>query len=150
MDYDADGLRRVREVADESNFPGRHAGCVLHMYDDNGEERWVGATNMVAVCEADPLDKKYGVSAQDRPYEWTPHAEPAAIAEAASMGLSTCGATAYLRGSPCIECAVLLARAGVDLVVICNDDEFQDDEGWNVNAGIDFLKEWGTNVVREC
>jgi dCMP deaminase len=60
-------------------------------------------------------------SAGDRPSwddyeEATVHAEQNAIADAARRGVSVAGSTAYISHFPCIDCAKILAAAGVQVV----------------------------------
>jgi dCMP deaminase len=46
----------------------------------------------------------------------TVHAEQNAIADAARRGVSVAGATAYISHFPCINCAKVLAAAGIRAV----------------------------------
>jgi len=46
----------------------------------------------------------------------TVHAEQNAIADAARRGVSICGATAYVSHFPCLNCAKMLAAAGVRVI----------------------------------
>jgi len=46
----------------------------------------------------------------------TVHAEQNAIADAARRGISLAGATAYITHYPCINCAKVLAAAGISLI----------------------------------
>ena len=149
MEYDSEGLARAREAAEDSNFPGRHAGCAIHAMNDEGKERWFVATNQIACCEASDLDKQFGVHDMEKPYDWTPHAEIAAIVGAASSNVNLFGATAYLAGSPCLPCSIAMAHAGIDLVVIANDDAFKKTE-WGIKEGLAYLQDYGVNVVREA
>jgi deoxycytidylate deaminase len=148
MEFCLEGLDRVRKVAETSDFPGRHAGCVLHLYD--GDYAWIAKTNMIAVEKGGPMDLRYKIHQGHKPYVWTPHAEIAAVAEAARRGYQTMGASAYLRGSPCLGCAIVLAQAGIERVAICSDDAFLNDRTWATESGVEYLKDYGVIVVREC
>lgn len=56
----------------------------------------------------------------------TVHAEQNAIADAARRGVSLSGATAYITHFPCINCAKILASAGVKTIKYKND--YKNDE----------------------
>lgn len=71
----------------------------------------------------------------------TVHAEQNAIADAARRGISLDGATAYISHFPCINCAKLLASAGIQHIKYHRD--YRNDP----LAG-DLLKEAGINVVQ--
>ncbi|HEY6019534.1 MAG TPA: deaminase, partial [Candidatus Paceibacterota bacterium] len=68
-------------------------------------------------------------SRHERPekYQWTVHAEPNAIANAARMGASTVGCTAYVTKTPCSLCMALLIQAGIVRVVCPRPDEMADE-----------------------
>lgn len=148
MDFDLGGLLKAQEAAEESDFPGRHTGCAIGYYDADGDTQWVSGCNEIAVGRGSVVADAHGVFSEEKPYAWTPHAEASAIANAASMGAGLCGSTAYLTGSPCLECAIMLARAGVDLIVISKDDPFEVGE-WSIKEGLEFLGDYGVTVVRE-
>lgn len=54
---------------------------------------------------------------RDEKYPRVIHAEMNAIAGAARMGMATKGATLYVTHFPCLECAKLIAAAGIGKVV---------------------------------
>lgn len=49
------------------------------------------------------------------------HAEQNAIADAAKRGVSVMGATVYVTHFPCVNCAKILASAGVGVVKYIHD-----------------------------
>ena len=51
----------------------------------------------------------------------TVHAEQNAIANAANNGTSVAGATAYITHRPCINCAKILAAAGIKKIIYHRD-----------------------------
>lgn len=70
----------------------------------------------------------------------TVHAEANAIVQASIHGVNVKGATAYVTSCPCINCAKLLAAAGI--VRIVYDDEYTTD------LGIKLAEEVGVVVER--
>mgnify|MGYP000762896224 CR=1 FL=1 len=71
----------------------------------------------------------------------TVHAEQNAIADAARRGVSVNGATAYITHFPCINCAKILASAGVASVKYKNDYN-------NDPLAVEILKEAGVEIVK--
>ena len=57
----------------------------------------------------------------------TVHAEANAIAFASKHGIKTLGSTLYCTHSPCLDCAKLIANAGVERVVY--REEYRDSSG---------------------
>lgn len=55
-------------------------------------------------------------------YLWAEHAERNAIFNAARVGISTMGATAYLTGLPCMDCGRALIQAGIARIVAWSDE----------------------------
>jgi dCMP deaminase len=71
----------------------------------------------------------------------TIHAEQNAVADAAKRGVSILGATAYISHYPCLQCAKLLASAGVKKIKChfnYNDDPLVDE----------LMEEWGIPIER--
>ena len=71
----------------------------------------------------------------------TVHAEQNAIADAARRGVSLDGATAYITHFPCINCAKILAAAGVATIRYLHD--YRNDElvpGLLAGAGVEVLQ----------
>jgi dCMP deaminase len=71
----------------------------------------------------------------------TVHAEQNAIADAARRGVSVAGATAYVSHFPCVNCAKMLAAAGVGTIKYHADYS-------NDPIVIDLLTEAGVHVIR--
>lgn len=71
----------------------------------------------------------------------TVHAEQNAIADAARRGISLQGATAYITHFPCINCAKILASAGIRVI------KYHWDYRNDLLAG-DLLREGGVEVVQ--
>ncbi|MCB1123327.1 MAG: cytidine/deoxycytidylate deaminase family protein [Verrucomicrobiae bacterium] len=71
----------------------------------------------------------------------TVHAEQNAIADAARRGISLSGATAYVTHFPCINCAKVLAAAGITVIKYHRD--YKNDqmvEELLAEAGVNILK----------
>ena len=68
----------------------------------------------------------------------TVHAEQNAIADCAARGVSVAGATAYITHNPCINCAKILAAAGIKQIKYKND--YKKDEIIDEIVNIDIVK----------
>lgn len=92
-----------------------HVGCVMV---SSGEHRnriiAAGYNGFLPGC---PHSSKV----RDGHEQATVHAEQNAIADAARRGVSLEGATAYITHFPCINCAKIMAAAGVRTVKFRND-----------------------------
>lgn len=78
---------------------------------------------------------------RDEHEQATVHAEQNAIADAARRGVSVAGATAYITHFPCINCAKILAAAGV--ITIKYHLEYRSDE-----LVVSLLEEAGVTIVK--
>ena len=87
-----------------------HVGCVLV---SGGEHRnRIVAAGYNGFLPGTPHQSRV----QDGHEQATVHAEQNAIADAARRGVSVAGATAYISHFPCVNCAKILAAAGVRLI----------------------------------
>ncbi|MCX6552527.1 MAG: deaminase [Acidobacteria bacterium] len=87
-----------------------HVGCVLV---SGGEHRnRIVAAGYNGFLPGTPHQSRM----RDGHEQATVHAEQNAIADAARRGVSVAGATAYISHFPCINCAKVLASAGVHIV----------------------------------
>jgi dCMP deaminase len=64
-------------------------------------------------------------------YSWTEHAERNAIYNAARLGISIQGCTAYINWFPCIDCARALVQVGISRLVALEPD--REDEKWGAD-----------------
>lgn len=71
----------------------------------------------------------------------TVHAEQNAISDAARRGVSVNGSTAYITHFPCINCAKILAAAGVKSVKYLHDYH-------NDSLVFDIFKESGVEIIK--
>lgn len=106
-------MERTRHLADHSSDWWRRVGVAI-VKD--------GVISVEAYNEAFPTDNKPYVDGNPRDFieagtlafmTSTTHAEPAAIAKAARLGISTDGADLYLNSFPCPPCAVAMGLAGI-------------------------------------
>jgi dCMP deaminase len=78
---------------------------------------------------------------RDNHEQGTVHAEQNAVADAARRGISLAGATAYITHFPCINCAKVLAAAGITSIKYHRD--YKNDplvEDLLTEAGVSILK----------
>jgi dCMP deaminase len=88
-----------------------HVGCVLV---SGGEHRnRIVAAGYNGFLPGTPHQSRL----RDGHEQATVHAEQNAIADAARRGVSVAGSTAYISHFPCINCAKVLAAAGVRVIV---------------------------------
>lgn len=87
-----------------------HVGCVLV---SSGEHRnRIVAAGYNGFLPGTPHQSRL----RDGHEQATVHAEQNAIADAARRGVSVAGATAYVSHFPCVNCAKVLAAAGVRVI----------------------------------
>ena len=122
-------------MATRSSCGRLHVGCVLV---SGGEHR----NRIVAAGYNGFLPGTPHVSRlRDGHEQATVHAEQNAITDAARRGVSVAGATAYVSHFPCINCAKVLAAAGVRLIKYHLDYD-------NDPLVLDLLTEAGVTVAR--
>ena len=82
-------------------------------------------------------------------YQWIEHAERNAVYNAARMGTSVNGCTAYMESPPCTECGRALIQAGIKEVVVSRQNPFKDREDWkeSIQFALDMLEEAGVKVI---
>lgn len=109
--WDGRLLRLAAEIATWSKDPSTKVGCVVV-----GPDREVRSTGYNGL----PRDVEDRSERMERPtkYLWTSHAEENAVAQAARIGVSLKGCTAYTTHCPCSRCARMLLQAGVARVVV--------------------------------
>jgi dCMP deaminase len=79
----------------------------------------------------------------DRPtkYMWTEHAERNAIYNAASIGIPLLGATVYVNGVPCADCARAIIQSGIKKVIMA--DKFLETYKESQDVALSMLAEAG-------
>jgi len=94
-------------MATRSSCERLHVGCVLVSGGD--QKNRVVAAGYNGFLPGAPHESKV----RDGHEQATVHAEQNAISDAARRGVSLEGATAYITHFPCINCAKILAAAGI-------------------------------------
>lgn len=97
-------------IATRSACGRLHVGCVL--VSGNAHANRIVAAGYNGFLPGTPHCSRV----RDGHEQATVHAEQNAIADAARRGVSVAGATAYVSHFPCINCAKILAAAGIRLV----------------------------------
>ncbi len=135
-DWDMRFLALARHVAEWSKDRSRKVGCVIVGPDH--EVRSLGYNGFPRGVNDDAAER------YERPakYSWTEHAERNAIYNAARIGVSLRGCTAYLPWYPCMDCARALVQAGIWRLV-CGQEPDLNDPKW----GADFAEV--PNLLRE-
>lgn len=111
--WDETFLGLAERFAKRSKDPSTKVGCVI--VGPDREVRSMGYNGLPRGVE-DTADR------MERPakYLWTSHAEENAVAQAARIGVSLKGCTAYVTHTPCARCARILIQAGIS-TIICGD-----------------------------
>ena len=126
-----------------SCFRGKHVGAVLVKDKQILATGYNGAPKGVKNClELNECirDKKSLASGERLEYCRATHAEQNAIAQAASQGVSTKGATLYAIRFPCVLCAKLLINAGVKEIVYLEEETDELSRNFLEEAGINIRK----------
>lgn len=117
--WDRRWLNMVKEVLSWSQDRSTKCGCVI-----------VSPDNAVLAVGYNGLPRgiEYTEERHERPekYYWFEHSERNAIYNAARTGTSLVGATAYVSGPPCHDCARGLCQVGIRRVVIPKYHNFLD------------------------
>jgi dCMP deaminase len=90
---------------------------------------------------------------QQRPtkYSYFIHAEAAALANAARLGISVERCWMYTNGVPCNDCARLIINSGIISVIVNNSNTKDMSEQWQKQAIIseDMFKETSVSLIRK-
>lgn len=105
--YDKMYMDFAVRASTESRCPRTQVGCALVL------ESGVVCPGLNGMASGGPNDWDYSETGNPE----VVHAELQALGKCLEQGLSTRGATIYVTLSPCLECAKLLVRAGVQRVV---------------------------------
>lgn len=111
--WNATFLGLAERFARRSKDPSTKVGCVI--VGPDREVRSMGYNGLPRGVEDKP-------ERMERPakYLWTSHAEENAVAQAARIGVSLKGCTAYVTHIPCARCARTLIQAGI-VEIICGN-----------------------------
>lgn len=141
MTWDGFFMTLAVAASTKSKDPSTRVGCVI-----------VGPDNEVRSLGFNGLPR--GVSdlpeRMERPakYLWTSHAEENAVAQAARVGATLKGCTAYVTHYPCSRCARSLIQAGIACVVVGPGETSMPEEEFAV-ASIMF-REAGVSALRQA
>lgn len=102
-------------IASRSTCERLNVGCVIVSGGD-GKNRLIAAGYNGFLPGAPHKSR-----VRDNHEQGTVHAEQNAIADAARRGISLSGATAYVTHFPCINCAKVLAAAGIAVIKYHHD-----------------------------
>ncbi len=102
-------------IASRSSCERLNVGCVI-VSGGKGKNRLIAAGYNGFLPGAPHKSR-----VRDNHEQGTVHAEQNAIADAARRGISLGGATAYVTHFPCINCAKVLAAAGISVIKFHND-----------------------------
>lgn len=122
-------------IASRSSCERLNVGCVIVSGGD-GKNRLIAAGYNGFLPGAPHTSR-----VRDNHEQGTVHAEQNAIADAARRGISLSGATAYVTHFPCINCAKVLAAAGITVIKYHRD--YKNDqmvEELLAEAGVNILK----------
>ena len=100
-------IEQARSWASRSKVPTTKVGCVLV-----GDSKEIVSVGFNGPPRGFP-DSTIGELSRDHLRAISTHAEANAVANAARLGVSTVGTTAYVTHPPCAQCAALLVNAGV-------------------------------------
>ncbi len=98
-------------ISSRSSCERLHVGCVLVSGGDHRNR--ITAAGYNGFLPGAPHHSRV----RDGHEQATVHAEQNAVADAARRGISLEGATAYLTHFPCINCAKILASAGIRKII---------------------------------
>ncbi|WP_041746119.1 deoxycytidylate deaminase [Coraliomargarita akajimensis] len=113
--WDAYFMATALLMASRSSCERLHVGCVI--VSGGRQKNRIIAAGYNGFLPGSPHQSRV----RDGHEQATVHAEQNAIADAARRGVSLEGATVYITHYPCINCAKILASAGVARIKYRND-----------------------------
>ena len=122
-------------IASRSSCERLNVGCVI-VSGGEGKNRLIAAGYNGFLPGAPHTSR-----VRDNHEQGTVHAEQNAIADAARRGISLGGATAYVTHYPCINCAKVLAAAGIAVIKYHNDYK-------NDPLVVELLEEAGVEILK--
>lgn len=110
-DWNTFFLNLATEVAEQATCDRLHAGTILV------KDRRIIATGFNGSPPGHKHCDDYGHLLMNNHCVRTVHSEVNAIANAARMGVSTMGCTAYVTATPCWPCVKALLSAGIEKII---------------------------------
>lgn len=135
-DWDAYFLKLAMLASERSTCPRMHCGCVLV------KNKNVVTTGYNGSIPGDDHCEDVGCLVVDNHCVRTVHAEMNALVQAAKLGHSVDGTTAYVTNLPCTTCAKAIITAGIKRVVVFS--EYHD------TMAEDFFKKAGVKIDRHA
>jgi len=116
-------------------------GCVIV-----GPDRLIRSTGYNGFVRGvdDDVDARHERPAK---YSWTEHAERNAIYNAARVGISILGCTAYVNWFPCVDCARALIQSGITRMVGLRPDHTDPKWGADFKFSIEMFSEVAVEVA---
>lgn len=114
-DWDEYFLKLAMLASERATCPRMHCGCVLV------RKKNVVATGYNGSIPGDDHCEDAGCIVVDNHCMRTNHAEMNALTQAAKLGNSVDGASAYVTNMPCTTCAKALIAAGIKRVIVFSD-----------------------------
>ncbi len=148
-DWDSYFMALARLVAKKSKDQSVQVGIVIVGPDH--ELRSSGYNGFCRGIDED-IPERWERPSEENPngpkYLFVEHAERNAIYNAARIGVSTKGCTAYMESPPCCDCGRALIQAGISEIVVTTQNPFRDRKDWkkSIQFATDMLSEAGVCV----
>ena len=143
MNWDEYFMAMARFVAQKSKDQSVKVGVVIV-----GPDNEVRSTGYNGFPRG--IDESFP-SRWERPikYQFVEHAERNAVYNAARIGVSTRGCTAYMESPPCADCGRALIQAGIKKIVVTTNNPFKNRADWaqSIEFAMNLLREGGVEVV---
>ena len=114
--WDKRFIELARHISQWSKDPSTKVGCVVV-----GEDRQIRSTGFNGFPRGIEDDER--LSDRSKKYPLICHAEENAIMQAARVGVSLRGCTAFVTWSPCSRCTRSMIQAGITKIVFPDDQD---------------------------
>lgn len=114
--WDKRFIELARHISQWSKDPSTKVGCVVV-----GEDRQIMSTGFNGFPRGIEDDER--LSDRSKKYPLICHAEENAIMQAARVGVSLRGCTAFVTWSPCSRCTRSMIQAGITKIVFPDDQD---------------------------
>jgi len=112
-------IELARHISQWSKDPSTKVGCVVV-----GEDRQIMSTGFNGFPRG--IEDNERLSDRSKKYPLICHAEENAIMQAARVGVSLRGCTAFVTWSPCSRCTRSMIQAGITKIVFPEDQDIPD------------------------
>ncbi len=147
LKWDQRWLEKAFQFSDWSKDPSTKTGCAVV------RENAIIASGYNGFPRGMPDDPAMYAD-RDVKLRYIVHCDRNAIDQAARFGISLSGATMYLTGPPCADCAKSIRQAGIVRVIWPTPNKFEDDpatsERWaeSIAAALDMLDQCSVAYAR--